>query len=153
MRTALVLGLLVAASPVWAIDIADDFTDSAQQDRYEALIDEVRCLVCQNQTIANSSAPLAADLRREIRRRVERGLSNREIKEFLIKRYGDFVLYRPRTNSWTISLWLAPGLFLLISGVAFARILRRRAKLRLLGLERVPVSRRQRDPGRPHSRR
>ena len=103
--------------------------DPAQQAAYEHLTNEVRCLVCQNQTIADSTAPLAVDLRREIRRMLEAGQSEEEIKTFLLDRYGDFVLYRPRWQTNTALLWLAPVLLLLIGGTALWRIIRRRTSL------------------------
>jgi len=103
--------------------------DPVQQETYERLTHEVRCLVCQNQTIADSSAPLAADLRREIREMVEAGESEVEIKTFLLDRYGDFVLYRPRFMPSTAVLWSAPVLLLLIGGFGLRRIIQRRAAL------------------------
>jgi cytochrome c-type biogenesis protein CcmH len=103
--------------------------DPIQQETYERLTNEVRCLVCQNQTIADSSAPLAADLRREIREMVEAGRSEAEIQTFLLDRYGDFVLYRPRFIPSTAMLWLAPVILLLIGGIGLRRIIQRRAAL------------------------
>ena len=94
---SVVIGLgLASIDRSWAIDASDSLTDANQQAAYEKIINEVRCLVCQNQTIADSSAPLAEDLRREIRAMVEEGNSETDIKVFLVERYGDFVLYRPR---------------------------------------------------------
>ncbi|TFG86072.1 MAG: cytochrome c-type biogenesis protein CcmH, partial [Chromatiales bacterium] len=103
--------------------------DPAQQELYERLTDEVRCLVCQNQTIGDSSAPLAADLRREIRQMIDAGQSEAEIKTFLLVRYVDFVLYRPRFMPTTALLWLAPVLLLVIGGFGLRRIIQRRAAL------------------------
>lgn len=88
--------LLLAMQPASAIATEESLADPAQQAAYEHLTNEVRCLVCQNQTIADSTAPLAVDLRREIRRMLEAGQSEEQIKTFLLERYGDFVLYRPR---------------------------------------------------------
>ncbi|MEZ5566414.1 MAG: cytochrome c-type biogenesis protein [Gammaproteobacteria bacterium] len=112
-----------------AMDVDPPLADPAQQEVYERLIHEVRCLVCQNQTIADSSAPLAADLRKEVRELAAAGRSGDEIKTFLLDRYGDFVLYRPRFTLETAFLWLAPGLLLLAGGLALGRIVRRRAAL------------------------
>lgn len=123
-----VLGLAVSAATV-AMDTESPFADPVQQEIYLRLTHEVRCLVCQNQTIGDSSAPLAADLRREIREMIEAGRSEEEIKTFLLDRYGDFVLYRPRFMPTTAVLWLAPGLLLLIGGVALRKIIQRRAML------------------------
>ena len=121
--------LFAAAIPAWAIAPEEMLSDPAQQAAYEHLTNEVRCLVCQNQTIADSTAPLAVDLRREIRRMLEAGQSEEEIKTFLLDRYGDFVLYRPRWQTNTALLWLAPVLLLLIGGTALWRIIRRRTSL------------------------
>jgi cytochrome c-type biogenesis protein CcmH len=132
MRAAALLPLAVL-SLLWgiaqAIDSEPPLPDAAQRERYEKLVHEVRCLVCQNQTIGDSTAPLAADLRREIRRMVSEGRSEGEIKTFLIDRYGDFVLYRPRFQRTTLLLWLAPALLVAIGAVAMVRIVRRRARL------------------------
>ena len=128
MRMLLVmLAMLIAAGPVLAIDPFGAFEDPAQQVRYERLIREIRCLVCQNEPIADSNAPLAADLRREIRERIEGGASDREIIDFLTARYGDFVLYRPPFSPRTWLLWLAPGLLLFGGAWIFVNVLRSRA--------------------------
>ncbi len=123
--TLVALGIQPAA----AIDDEVPLADPAQQALYISLIREVRCLVCQNQTVADSNSPLAADLRREIRAMVEAGKSKDEIKRFLLERYGDFVLYRPRFNADTALLWLAPALLLVGGATALWRTIRRRARL------------------------
>ena len=115
--------------PAFAIDPTEALEDPEQQALYETITEETRCLVCQNQTIADSTAPLAADLRREIRKKVEADQSEAEIKDFLVDRYGDFVLYNPRFESWNIVLWLAPGMLLLIGFIALARIVSKRTQL------------------------
>ena len=112
-----------------AIDTDKAFDDPAMQARYEALIDEVRCLVCQNQTIKDSNAFLATDLRREIRRLMSEGQSDEEIADFLVARYGEFVLYRPRMRGKTLALWLAPLALLVIGGLVVVRVIRGRADL------------------------
>ncbi|MCL4791633.1 MAG: cytochrome c-type biogenesis protein CcmH [Gammaproteobacteria bacterium] len=121
--------LFLAALPSRAIAPEEALADPAQQAAYEHLTNEVRCLVCQNQTIADSTAPLAVDLRREIRQMLQEGRSEDEIKVFLLERYGDFVLYRPRWQTNTALLWLAPVLLLLIGGTALWRIVQRRTDL------------------------
>jgi len=128
-RKALIAGLLLAAAQVYGIDVDEPLSDPAQQVLYDRLTVEVRCLVCQNQTIADSNAPLAADLRREIRNKVSMGQSEAEIKTFLTERYGDFVLYRPRFGGPSALLWLAPGLLLIIGAALLWRIIRRRSGL------------------------
>jgi cytochrome c-type biogenesis protein CcmH len=112
-----------------AFDADAPLDNPEQAALYERLTDEVRCLVCQNQTIGDSSAPLAADLRREIREQVAAGRSETEIKNFLSDRYGDFVLYRPRYSGRTAILWIAPGLLLVGGCYVLWRIIRRRTSL------------------------
>ena len=125
----LLAGLLFPILPVPGMDVDEPLADPDQQALYERLTTEVRCLVCQNQTIADSNAPLAADLRREIREKVANGQSEAEIKIFLTDRYGDFVLYRPRFGGPSLLLWLAPGLLLLFGMVVLWKIIRRRSTL------------------------
>jgi cytochrome c-type biogenesis protein CcmH len=129
LRLMVLLGLLLPAWSVHGMDIAEPLPNPEQQALFDRLIVEVRCLVCQNQTIADSSAPLAADLRREIREMVAQGQSEDEIKTFLTDRYGDFVLYRPRFGGPSLLLWFAPVLFLVIGGVVLWKIIRRRSAL------------------------
>ncbi len=118
-RLALLAALWLAAGPAHAIDSGPAFADPAQQERYEVLIQELRCLVCQNQSIADSNATLASDLRREVRELMEAGRTDAEIRSYMTDRYGDFVLYRPPFSARTWLLWAAPGL-LLIGGLAAA---------------------------------
>lgn len=112
-----------------ALEAEQPIQDPEQRALYEQLNQEVRCLVCQNQTIGDSNAPLAADLRREIRALVEAGQTEQEIKLFLTERYGDFVLYKPRYDGPAALLWAAPGLLLLIGLYAIAKIIRRRTQM------------------------
>lgn len=124
-----VLCATIVPATAFGMDPEEKLADPVQQAMYERLTHEVRCLVCQNQTIADSSAPLAADLRKEIRAMIESGQSDTEIKTFLLDRYGDFVLYRPRFMMSTAALWLAPILLLVAGGFGLRRIIRRRARL------------------------
>jgi cytochrome c-type biogenesis protein CcmH len=121
-------GVLLALN-AWAIDPEPVMEDPGRQALYDRLTHEVRCLVCQNQTVADSTAPLAADLRREIRTMVVEGKSEGEIKTFLLDRYGDFVLYKPQFKVTTALLWLAPALLLVIGAITLGMVLRRRASL------------------------
>ncbi len=91
------------------------FENQQQQKRFDELTRELRCLVCQNQNLADSDAPLAHDLRREVHEMLMAGQTNKQIKQFLVERYGDFVLYRPPVQNNTYLLWLAP-LILLLGG-------------------------------------
>ena len=123
------LTFLLLSLPAVAIDVGEPIADPEQRRLYEDLTKEVRCLVCQNQTIADSSAPLAMDLRREIRERVEAGQDEAQIKTFLTDRYGDFVLYKPRYTGPAFLLWLTPVLLLVLGGAWISRIVARRAHL------------------------
>jgi cytochrome c-type biogenesis protein CcmH len=124
----LLLAVLVAlAVPALAIDTQRAFDDPALQARYEQINRELRCLVCQNQTIADSNATLAQDLRREVREMIEAGKSDAEIRDFMIQRYGDFVLYRPRMTPVNFLLWGAPVLLLLLGTFVGIRIIRKQA--------------------------
>lgn len=119
--------LLGAAVPAIAIDYEKAFDDPAMQARYEHINRELRCLVCQNQTIADSNATLAQDLRREVREMLVAGKSDEEIRTFMIERYGDFVLYRPRMTVGNFLLWAAPVLLLLLGTFVGLRVIRKQA--------------------------
>ena len=100
--------------------------DPAVEKRVQTLAQELRCLVCQNQTIADSNAPLAVDLRHQIREQAAAGKTDSDIIDFMVARYGDFVLYRPPFKATTLLLWIGPFVFL-IGGLFFLlRLLRRR---------------------------
>jgi len=128
LRAVLVAGLLAVGTPAAAIDSEDAFADPVLQHRYESINRELRCLVCQNQTIADSNATLAQDLRREVREMIAAGKTDAEIREFMIERYGDFVLYRPRMTAQNFLLWAAPVLLLLVGGVVLVRVVRRKSQ-------------------------
>lgn len=114
---------------VIAIDTGQILDDPVLQARYEKIIEEVRCLKCQNQTIKDSNAFLAGDLRREIRRLLTEGKTDAEIFDFLVLRYGEFALYRPRASGKTLILWIAPFFLLIVGGVIIVRVLRDRMRL------------------------
>ena len=121
--------LILAATAPWALakEAAPAAADPALEQRVMALSAELRCLVCQNQTIADSSAPLAEDLRNQVREKMRQGVSDSEILGYMVARYGDFVLYRPPLKLTTVLLWFGP-LLLLAGGflVLVRRVLRRR---------------------------
>ena len=119
----LLLAVLVAlAVPAFAIDTQRAFDDPALQARYEQINRELRCLVCQNQTIADSNSELAQDLRREVRAMIKDGKTDKEIVDFMVVRYGDFVLLKPPFNAATLLLWFSPfGLLLVAGGFIWAR--------------------------------
>lgn len=104
-------------------------TNPALEAQVMALAAELRCLVCQNQTIADSHAELAEDLRRQIRDMLAKGQDEREIMEFMTQRYGDFVLYRPPFKTSTALLWVGPALLLVVALGTLAVVLRRRQRL------------------------
>lgn len=110
------LVLLVAAGSLAAQEPLG-FDDPAQEARFKDLTEELRCTVCQNQNLADSDAPLAQDLRKEIHKMMTAGRSDEEIKSFLTERYGDFVLYRPPMQGNTLALWVIP-IALLFFGAA-----------------------------------
>jgi cytochrome c-type biogenesis protein CcmH len=128
LHACLLIGFLAVAPAVHAIDTQPAFDDPALQQRYERINRELRCLVCQNQTIADSNATLATDLRREVRELIAAGRTDDEIREFMIERYGDFVLYRPRMTATNFLLWGAPVILLAIGAIAVVRVVRRRSK-------------------------
>lgn len=101
----------------------------AVEARLQHLGKELRCLVCQNETITDSTADLAQDLRQEIRELIIQGKTDQEIKDYLVARYGDFVLYRPPVQNNTLLLWFGPALFFLVGLGVLVRYLRRRTRL------------------------
>ncbi len=121
--------MLLAATASWAFakEAAPAAADPALEQRVMTLASELRCLVCQNQTLADSNAPLAEDLRNQVREKMRQGTSDSEIVDYMVARYGDFVLYRPPLKLTTLLLWFGP-LLLLAGGflVLVRRVLRRR---------------------------
>jgi len=124
-----ILTLALISSSAYAVDSEEVLDDPVLQARYEKIVGEVRCLKCQNQTIKDSNAFLAGDLRREIRHMLEDGLTDEQIFDFLVERYGDFALYKPRASGKTLILWIAPVLFLLGGAYVLVNIVRRRMTL------------------------
>lgn len=125
LKRLAVLVILLIAAPVAAQHLDDRLADPAQELRARELSRELRCLVCQNQSIEDSNAPLARDLRRIVRERVAAGDSDRAILDYLVARYGEWVLLKPRFNLQTLLLWLGPALFLVIGGVVVFFLYRR----------------------------
>ena len=127
---ALITSIVFACAVAHAQSVFEPrgFTSPEHEERYHTLVDELRCLVCQNQTIAESNADLASDLRREVYRMVEDGRSEDDIAGFMVARYGDFVLYRPPLRGGTILLWAGPFLLAAIGLTALALYLRRRRR-------------------------
>lgn len=119
MRASLLALALVAG-------LAAAQADPALEKRVTGLAHELRCLVCQNQTIADSNAPLAVDLRNQIREQLQQGASEQDVIDFMVARYGDFVLYRPPLKATTVALWTGPFLLLALGIVVLVRRLRQR---------------------------
>jgi cytochrome c-type biogenesis protein CcmH len=121
------LALCLAGGAQAAID-AYEFKDEAERERYRTLVEELRCPKCQNQNIADSNAPIAMDLRREIYRMLGEGQSNEQIIDYLVARYGDFVRYKPPVNAKTLVLWYGPVALLVLGCGVLAVILMRRRR-------------------------
>jgi cytochrome c-type biogenesis protein CcmH len=133
LQALLVAGLALSFAPLPALAQAGSdpaplvFQDRAEEVRFQALVSELRCVMCQNQSLADSDAQIAHDLRREILDLMHEGRSDDEIRQFLVARYGEFVLYRPRVESRTWLLWFGPLLLLLAGGYVVLRVVRQHA--------------------------
>lgn len=119
-------GLLLQRNIQAAIDPVE-FTDAKEESRYKNLIGQLRCLVCQNQSLADSNAELAQDLRREVYGMIKSGKTDQEIIDFLVARYSDFVLYRPPVNKATFLLWFLPGILAVSALIIVLLIIKKRS--------------------------
>ncbi len=127
----LIQGFLLALCMIGGAQAAIDayeFESEVERERYRTLVEELRCPKCQNQNIADSNAPIAMDLRREIFRMLEEGQSNEQIVDYLVARYGDFVRYKPPVNLKTLALWYGPIAMLVVGFGVLALMLRRRRR-------------------------
>lgn len=124
MLAALLCSMLVLSA--WAQEASPLAADEQTEKRMAAIAVELRCLVCQNESIAGSRADLAVDLRRQIREQIAAGKSDEDIMNYMVERYGDFVRYRPPVKGTTLVLWFGPALLLTVGLVALALYLRRR---------------------------
>jgi len=142
--TALVFGLTLTGVAQAAIDTYE-FKNDAERDRFRELTKELRCPKCQNQDIADSNAPIATDLRREIFRMLGEGKDNQQILDFMVSRYGDFVLYKPALTSKTVVLWFGP-LALLVGGLVVIGVIvgRRRRTEQAEGSDTLSAEERKR---------
>ena len=130
LKFALTFLLAATLAPAFAREAAPAAADPQAEARLKTLSSELRCLVCQNQTIADSNAELAVDLRNEIREKIQAGKSDAEIKDFMVARYGDFVLYRPPVKITTLALWMGPFLLLAVGGgILYVTLKRRRQSI------------------------
>jgi cytochrome c-type biogenesis protein CcmH len=129
LALSLALGAGLVATPLLAKEAAPVAVNEQVEARMMALANELRCLVCQNQTIADSHADLALDLRQQIREMIAKGDSDRQILDYMTARYGDFVLYRPPFKATTALLWAGPAVLLLMAMGLLFIVLRRRSRL------------------------
>jgi cytochrome c-type biogenesis protein CcmH len=129
MRAFALLAFLALSPLASAVDSGQRFEDPAEQSRYERVIRDLRCLVCRSESIADSNAPLAADLRREVETLMRAGRSDEEIYAFMTERYGDFILLQPPVAPRTWLLWAAPVLFLTGGLAVVLVVVRRRARV------------------------
>lgn len=125
--------LLISVSSFAAIEV-HEFDNEVDRKRYQTFIDEMRCPKCQNQNLAGTNSPIAEDLRRELDLMIKEGKSDKEIVDFMVERYGEFILYRPRLSPATMFLWGAP-IFLLIAGVIMLLLIVRKRRRIEPGLE------------------
>ena len=125
----LLLLCIALCLPAWAIIEVDQLSSPELSERYLQLVAEYRCPKCQNQNLAESNSPISVDLRTEIRRLLEEGASDAEISDYLVARYGEFVLYRPRVQSSTYLLWLAPAVLLAFGLLVIVFIVRRQKRV------------------------
>ncbi len=131
MIRAILMGcilLMVSIKSYAAIDVYE-FASTDDRQRYQKFLDELRCPKCKNQNLAGTNSEIAEDLRRELRKMIDEGQSDAEIVDYMVSRYGDFVLYRPRFQSNTLALWLAPFVFLMVGVSVIIVIVRRRKRV------------------------
>ncbi|MCX8049843.1 MAG: cytochrome c-type biogenesis protein CcmH [Methylohalobius sp.] len=126
MRWLPILALVLTGLALAGVEVRQ-FPDPKLETRYHHLIEELRCLVCQNQSLADSNADLAEDLRSEVYTMLLAGKSDQEIVDFLVSRYGDFVLYRPPLKTTTALLWLGPFIAMALGALTLWRLIRRRS--------------------------
>ena len=129
MRACLLSLLLLFATAAAFAQVSDPaplrFANTTEEQRFHALVTELRCVMCQNQSLADSNAQIAHDLRREVLALMRQGKSDDDIRSYLVARYGEFVLYKPRIEATTWLLWFGPAVLLLAGGFLVARVVRR----------------------------
>jgi cytochrome c-type biogenesis protein CcmH len=134
LRSVLLVFFVFQALPAAAMLDKFEFTDESQEQRYKDLIEEIRCLVCQNQSLLDSDAELAQDLRVEVFELVQSGQDDDQIVDFLVERYGDFVLYKPPVKPSTYLLWYGPFVLLAIAALLLLRSVRRQKQTASKGI-------------------
>ncbi len=143
MKKLILLSLLFCATPLWAGVEVHQFEDPSQEQQYNRLIAELRCLVCQNQNLADSNAELAQDLRKEVYEMIQNGATDQEIINFMVARYGDFVLYRPPFKATTAFLWVGPFIILIAGFVILLLFIRKRRQTATVELDDAAQARAQ----------
>jgi cytochrome c-type biogenesis protein CcmH len=128
MKRILLTLCLFWATSAYAVIETYQFDSAEMRERYHVFVKELRCPKCQNQNLEDSNAGVAADLRREVHRLLHEGYSDDEIYDYMVARYGEFVLYRPRTSGVTLYLWLAPAVLLALAIAVVALIVKRSRK-------------------------
>ncbi len=126
VKSIVITSLLMSSWSAQAVIDSYEFNNSNEQAQYKLLTEELRCPKCQNQNLADSNAPIASDMRREIHRMVTTGQSNQDVVDFMVARYGDFVNYRPRRDASTFVLWYGPIGLLVLGGVVVVIMSRRK---------------------------
>lgn len=139
MKYSLLLWIALAITPAYAVIETYQFNDAVTEQRYHQFIEELRCPKCQNQNLAGSNAPIAEDLRNQLHRLLQEGRSDREIVDFMVARYGDFVLYRPRFNAETAALWFAPVGFLMFGAIVILVVYRRQQNTAVEAVDDAPL--------------
>lgn len=129
LRTLVVIAALTWAAEAFAVDNTPPLSDPGMQQRYLGLTHEFRCMQCQNEALADSNVSLAADLRLEVHDLLLAGKSDDQIRDYMVARYGEFILFRPRMSLRNAWLWAAPGVLLLIGLGIAVRVIRQRSKL------------------------
>lgn len=140
LNALLICGLLVTGMAHAAIDTYE-FSDQGSRERFTGLTKELRCPKCQNQDLADSNAPIAMDLRREIYRMLQEGQTDAQIVDYLVSRYGDFVLYKPPVTTRTLILWYGPAALLAVGALLVLLIVRRRRRYDAANAELSPEER------------
>ena len=135
MKKLILLLLFTVLGTAYAGVEVHKFEQPEQEQQYNRLIAELRCLVCQNQNLADSNAELAQDLRQEVYEMIQNGASDQEIINFMVTRYGDFVLYRPPFKSTTAFLWIGPFIILIVSFVILLLFIRKRRQVGAVDLD------------------
>jgi len=144
-RYLLLAGFCLQLAGAWAVVDLREFDSELDRKRYQSFIDDMRCPKCQNQNLAGSNSPIAEDLRDEIYRLIQEDRSDKEIVDYMVERYGEYVLYKPRLSPATLVLWVGPPLLLLTGLITLIWIVRRRRSQQLVGARESELSEQERE--------